>query len=328
MSRPRYTPPPAPDLESAPTFQEIATFREHYGLDLDIQGNERALNSRIFDLIWAWNHPGTAEGELARATTEQWGAPLRPVDAAELEYRDWYLEVVGRDLDKWGAEHHPSTYAGYTIDQSAGGVIRVGFTANQAESLEEFKSQVNPPAADRLQSAGVAPAISLNALGNLEAAVSEEAETDPELDAVFNEVWVDISSNVVKVGASDTATASQLLANAFGSSSPIVVVETVTPENAGGRNRTTGRMYGGDRVLSKSGLGCTAGFGAYERRSKKSDNDELINAPFFLLAGHCFAKGVGIWRSPYAGFSGMDDWAFLGKVTRNPYEFGGRLCRC
>jgi YD repeat-containing protein len=318
-----YAPPPAPDEEDAPTFQEIAGFREHFGLDLDIQGDERALNNRIFDLIWAWNHPGTPAGEVARATTEQWGSPLRPGDAAELEYRNWYLEVVGGELDKWGAEHYPSTYAGYTIDQAAGGVIRAGFTANQAGRLEEFKSQVSPPAADRLQSAGVAPAISLSTLGNLEAAVSEEAEADPALNAVFNEVWVDIPGNVVKVGASDTAKATQLLTSAFGSSSPIVVVQTATPENTGGRNRATGRMYAGDRVVIKeSESWCTAGFGAYERRHEKSSG-ELINAPFFLLTGHCFAKGIGIWRSPYAGFGGKDDWAFLGDVTRSPYEFGG-----
>jgi hypothetical protein len=86
-----FTPPPNDPALEPPTFEEIRNFREEFGLDLDLQGNERGIAERIFTLIDTWREPGTPEGQVARASRSSWGVPLRMVDVAELEYRERYL---------------------------------------------------------------------------------------------------------------------------------------------------------------------------------------------------------------------------------------------
>ena len=116
-----YTPPPDPEAEEPPTFEEVLHFREEFGLDLDLKGNEIAIDERIFNLIGDWNNPHTPTGEVARATMETWGVPLRAVDAAELEYRERYAAEAARLIPEWAEAHAQSTYAGYYIDQRQGG---------------------------------------------------------------------------------------------------------------------------------------------------------------------------------------------------------------
>ncbi len=86
-----YTPPPDPEVPEAPRFKDVLNFREEFGLDLDLKGNQRAINERVFQLIADWHDPSTPAGEVARATMDRWGVPLRAVDAAEMEYRESYI---------------------------------------------------------------------------------------------------------------------------------------------------------------------------------------------------------------------------------------------
>jgi hypothetical protein len=122
-----YTPPPDPEVPEPPKFSEVKHFREEFGLDLDLKGNEQAINERIFQLIADWHDPSTPQGEVARATQEKWSVPLRSVDAAELEYRDAYITTDVDPIEEWVKTAYPATtYAGYYVDHRAGGILYVG----------------------------------------------------------------------------------------------------------------------------------------------------------------------------------------------------------
>ena len=51
-----YTPPPDPEAEEPPKFGDILKFREEFGLDLDVKGDEEAINDRIFNLLGHLTH--------------------------------------------------------------------------------------------------------------------------------------------------------------------------------------------------------------------------------------------------------------------------------
>ncbi len=317
-----YTPPPDPEADEPPTFEDVLHFREEFGLDLDLKGDEQAISERIFDLIGAWYNPNTPSGEIARATYQRWGSPLRPVDAAEMEYREHYVATVGSMLEQWGNSVLPNSYAGYYVDNPDGGIIRVGFTGQSLSNLALFKQQLNPPAQGRLEGFLAPEALSAEALVKQEDAISTLLETNQSLGSLVGEVWVDYQKNTVEIGTTNVGQTSQLLQAALGTLKGIDVISQPQPQYSSGRNRVNGRMLAGDRVLIKeSDSSCTAGFGAYERRHRKSDG-ALINAPFFLTAGHCFAVGIKVWRSPYSGYGGKTEWNKLGEVTRSPYELG------
>jgi hypothetical protein len=317
-------PPIALGTPVPPRFRDIAKFREEYGLEVVFPvESEIELNERILDLIKAWNEPNTPAGQVARSSMDRWGVPLRPADVAEMEYRQWYVGVIGSMLEDWGTNQRPDTYAGYYIDHASGGTIQVGFSNEQTANLSAFEQQTNPPAKDRLQVFGAPESLPVKSLVEKEEQVSTALESTAALRTLVTEVWIDYAANSVKVGATDVPQATQGLQQVLGNLNGISVVsQPVRSSYSSGRNRTTGRMLAGDRlVIKESDISCTAGFGAYEKRNQKS-NGEPITVPFFLTAGHCFARDINIWRTPYAGFGGKNDWSHLGQVTRNPYEYG------
>jgi len=318
-----YTPAPSPEEGGPPKFNETLKFREEFGLDLDLKGNELAVNERIFELIAAWNSPNTYLGEVARATDERWGSPLRVADAAEMEYREGYVATIGRMLEEWGPTERASTYAGYSVDNPSGGIIEIGFTSEPAANLAAFEEEMHPPAQDRLDSSLAPLGLSAVALVEKEEAISVAIEASEALQSMVTEFWVEYEGDVVKVGTTDPSQVSALLAGALGSLNGIdVIYQPARSEYSSGRNRTTGRMLAGDRILNKQGpIGCTAGFGAFEQRQKKS-NGETIVAPFFLTSGHCYAVGIAVWRSPFVGTGGMEKWDRVGEVTRSAFEQG------
>ena len=141
---PEPPPPPAPGTPVAPRFGQIKKFRTEYGLELNFPvGSQTELNERIFNLINAWHEPNTPLGQVARASYERWGVPLRPEDAAELEHRQWLYEANAEAIDNWVEATNPSTYAGYYMDHAAGGIMRIGFTASQEASLAALRSMLS-----------------------------------------------------------------------------------------------------------------------------------------------------------------------------------------
>ncbi len=324
-----YTPPPEGEAEAAPTYTEIKTFREEFGLDLDLKGDEEAINDRIFALLRAWNNPQTPDGEVARATSERWGVPLRAVDAAELEWRQTYVEHDSVAVENWAAAHYPGTFAGYYVDQAAGGTVHVGFTASQNLRLGEIESEVDLLApASRMQTFTTTPTRAKASLEETAEAISAALESNEALRTIVAETVVEEEKNVVSVGAENVNKAEELLHLTLGSGAPIAVhFEEVGNDLSSGRLIDTGRIRAGDRLITERRPGevgeCTSGFGAWEDRTEKSTGDE-IRARFVLTAGHCGYFESLTARSSTPGFD-PEDLHEVGPVNRQAFNgFGFR----
>jgi YD repeat-containing protein len=321
-------PPPANGTPIPPKFADIAKFREEYGLEVVFPvANEIELNERIFELIKAWHEPNTPAGQTARATMARWGVPLRPEDAAELEYREWYVEVNGPMIDQWGETNYPSTYAGYYIDHPAGGKIRVGITGNQSPVQGLQSPQGGLAAWDRVEPFPTTPTASRASLVSAETAITNAWESSEAWDSLVD-IGIDDRSNRVTVGTSDVSGTQSLVNQLLGSNAPVTIFSR--PESEGelfaGRYRSSGRIRAGDFIFGASGEGgkfneCTAGFGAYEDRNKKSNGDE-IRVRFLLTAGHCFPLDSYPERAPEPLPAGFATSIQFGQVTRSAYNSG------
>ncbi len=298
---PEPPPPLPPGSPVPPKFGDILEFREEFGLEVVFPvKNETELNERIFNLINAWY-----EGDpVARASAEKWGVPLRPADVAELEYREWYIEVNGPLIDNWGYRYSLNTYAGYMVDHRSGGIIRVGFTQNQQLRVDELLQQSNPLASDRLSTFFSVPTKSRQSLENLEAEVVTVAETDPLLAPTVVEVGISDADNSITVGTTDVLTTQQRLTQLLGTQTGIVVShQSEPPETQAGRDRQAGRMLSGDRLwtdwipeqVDAIFSWATAGFGAYENTFISEEN-RWVRTKYLLAAGHMGNVGSVMYR--------------------------------
>jgi YD repeat-containing protein len=296
-----YTPPPDPEAEAPPTYTEIKDFREEFGLDLDLKGNEEAINERIFGLIRAWENPYTPAGEVARATRESFGVPLRQVDAAELEYRENYVNQAAAAIPQWvSMKSATSTYAGYYVDHRAGGILYVGFTTSQGERVADLKATgglVAPGA--RVMPFPTQPTISIGYLESLQLEIVEVAGAPSAMGGA----QVDIQHNRVDVGASNVAEVEGFLKSHFGAAAPInIYYEAVTerPSFARITSSQTGPMKAADMIGSTVPGAptsfdevCSAGWGAWDTAGVKPDGSKLYRH-FLTTAGHCFEPGTEV----------------------------------
>lgn len=323
-----YAPPPNPEAPEPPTFEEILHFREEFGLDLDLKGNEIAIDERIFNLIGDWYNPQTPDGEVARATDERWGVPLRPVDAAELEYREWYVETDVPLIEDWAETHRTESYGGYYVDNRAGGTLYLGYTEDQSGGLAELEQQTPLVATARLATYPAPPAVSRNSLQAILNEVELLWETDPELSETIVSTGIDETTDTVEVGGTDVALIENHLKAALGATVPIHVVYEDMGEDFAGRNHTDGRIHAGDRMIATDfednlTRACDAGFGAWEKIGKKPSGEPKI-APFVLTAGHCARPQEYWWRSDYPGFQHADEWQPIGHSARTGLPLGGQ----
>ncbi|HEU4739952.1 MAG TPA: DUF6531 domain-containing protein [Solirubrobacterales bacterium] len=292
-----YTPPPDPEAEEPPRFNDILRFREEHGLDLDLQGDEQAINDRIFESMGDWNNPMTPAGEVARATYAKWGAPLRAVDAAELEHRQAYWKHAMASIPQWTSAHAASSFAGFFLDERAGGKIRVGFTGGQEAQKAQVESLIasgSVSASDRIVGFAIPPQ---NSLPTLEALADQAQSTVSSLPPnIASRAYVDVRENEVAVVASNLSEAESRLHLALGAQSPLRFVYGEPLEPHGDRDRINSPMLAGDSVYTKESsgeaFGCSAGFGAYNMAMNPSTNQPLLRM-FFLLAAHCSEEGVG-----------------------------------
>ena len=327
-----YTPPPDPEAEEPPRFSDILRFREEFGLDLDLKGDELAINDRVFELMGAWNNPLTPAGEVARATDAKWGVPLRAVDAAELEYREWYVQVDGPRIEEWGYSHFPATYAGYSVDHAAGGIVHVGFTSEQVQRVAELLEQAGLVAPDRIQAAVDTPQTSRISLEEKEAKIADAANNDPQLIPFVNEVGFSEAGNTITVGASDPLGVETRLHELFGSLAGVnVVLQPESVELQAGRFRQGDRMLAGEWVVTDwtpqaapTWTSATAGFGAVEK-TFISQEKRWLETRFLLSAGHSGEIGGALYR---IGIPGMEPSEFrekaedIGRIGRNAYFEG------
>jgi YD repeat-containing protein len=312
-----YTPPPNPEEPTRPKFGQIKAYRQAHGLDLDLNPTteEKALNDRIYGLIATWNNPNTPEGEVARMAMEEWGEPMRPVDVAEMEYREWYVGVDLAQIEEWGEGQQASTYAGYTVDHAAGGLIRVGFTEGAATHLTDLKQQLPLVAEDRIVAFTASQNRSLSNLRQLMAQVNSAWDTNAALEASLLEVGVDPAADLVRVGASDVNQATTTLNSLFGSSAPIAVekvtpVKTLSGRIEAGENLYVKR-YNGDESILEDGF-CTAGFGAFDKVTRDDGGTDRVQ--YLLTSGHCSELNRIVKKFPYPRGNTIDNAFKIGTV--------------
>ncbi len=314
-----YTPPPSPEELRPPTFEETKKFREAFGLDLDIEGNEKAINERIFSLIAAWHAPSTSDGEVARASSERWGVPLRQSDVVEMEYRETYISHDGEVIENWAKQAIPTDYAGYYVDNLRGGIINVGFAHNAQEDLARLKQEVNPMAEAAVR-AYVARSNETSAqLDDTFEAVMNAWSSDPTLEENVVYAGINQEANTVEIGSTETGTVEQVLHEILGSEAPI----QVTPSPAtiderdgikGGEHLRTLRLI---NLNTEESRDCTSGPGAVEWRPPKP-NGQQVRADFILTAGHCFSMDQMVEKSVYP--RGATNFHWIGKVARTSFR--------
>jgi tripartite motif-containing protein 71 len=312
-----YTPPPTPGVPEPPRFKDILAFREEFGLDLDLRGDETAINSRIFNLIGDWHNPQTPAGEIARATMERWGMPLRAVDAAELDYREAYVAQAATAIPGWAEVHAPSTFGGYYVDHRQGGKLYVGFTSNQAATVSALKASGALMAPDRVLAFPTPPANPQGSLWSILASLPEKLESDPSVRAYMSKAEVDVASNRVRIEATQTAPVNNFISSQYGASAPVSIVYTAHKPQL--RIRYRADATDGGKLLAGDSIGgdkpwCTLGFGASESRGAKPNGQPVV-LPFALTAGHCFLKEANAYV-----FSSSSNKANFGRVTRRVVE--------
>jgi streptogramin lyase len=330
-----YTPPPDPGAEQKPEFDEIKEFRQRFGLDLDLDPiqDEVRLDERIFRLIGAWSNPQTPLGEVARASWERWGVPLRPVDVAELEYREWFYHVDAERIDRWVEEVHPSSYAGYYIDHAAGGIMHIGFTGGQAERLASLKASLSLVAGERLQPYPTTPAASYLSVQSASELVSNAIESNSTLGESVVSVKFDEAGKAVRVGTPSVAQVEGILGQMLGPGVPIAVeYEAREGSLLSGRFRNEGRMRAGDAIFTHhytegvhdGNEDCTAGFGAKDKAGES--RGQVIWRLFILTAGHCNSElDKSIYRSTDSNSLNEEHWSEVGAVTRTGYRQPGSV---
>lgn len=332
-------PPPPPSIGAPvpPKFSDIKRFRAEYGLEINFPvANEIELDERIFNLIGAWNNPNSPAGEVARASWETWGVPLRPEDIAELEYRERFVEEDGPMIEAWAEGHHSDTYAGYQLDDAAGGLLRIGFTQNQEQLVSELIEQIHPPAADRLTTYPYTPTRPLIHLEDLEADVVSLLQGNTAVASKVAGVQIPETGNSVVVETTDVPAVQGALQESLGSLDGISVISVEgLPELLYSREHVGGRILAGDRMfndwtpndapfISES----TAGFGARETRYVLPEKRSFV-VPFMVTAGHTGNVGTKMYRVEKGG--GDKGGAYvrnqgeeLGEVARDALTQGNK----
>jgi len=205
--------------ERPPRLRAIVSERASEGLDLDLDGNRKAILRRAKQLRAAW-----LRGEpVARWTAleEAWGMPLRPQDQVEMEYRETYREHFQDLIEEgdWVEKNAPSTYAGYELSFSEGGIIYVGFTAEQDAMLEKLKSRLIAP--ERFKPFPVPPT---HTEAELEETWSNFPPRDSPLWGLVNSTHIDYLANKISVGTEHVARVKHLIATLYGPDAPFKVV--------------------------------------------------------------------------------------------------------
>lgn len=197
---------------------QIIESRAYFGLDSDIEGDRAAIVRRARGLLAAWRRGDP----VARWTSEEeaFGMPLRAFEQVELEYRDEYRERF-QDLveeGNWVERNAADTWAGYELDEAAGGIIYVGFTREPEASLEKLKRLLIAP--DRFRPFPVTPTYTERQLEEVWFAFP-----DPKgpLWGLVNSTHLDYLANKIAVGTEHVAKVRKLIVRIYGPEAPFLV---------------------------------------------------------------------------------------------------------
>ncbi len=200
-------------------LRQIIRDRAYYGLDRDLDGDRAAIARRARGLLRAWRRGDP----VARWTYEEevFRMPLRAAEQVELEYRDTYRERFQDLVEEgdWVAKNASSTYAGYELDEAAGGIIYVGFTAEPEAMLEKLKRRLIAP--DRFKPFPAAPTYTE---AELEKIWFDFPPRKSPLWGLVNQTGIDYLANRIEVGTEHVARVRGLIAARYGSDAPFEVV--------------------------------------------------------------------------------------------------------
>jgi hypothetical protein len=201
------------------TVGEILYERSYRGLDRDLAGHHAAKARRAESLLAAW-HRGNPVARWG-ALEEAFRMPLFAPEQVELEYRETYRRAFQRLIGEtdWIAENAPSTYAGYEIDEAAGGIIYVGFTAEPEASLNQLKKRLIAP--DRFRPFPVTPTYTLAELEKLWLP-PEGHETGSW--KLVNGSSIDALANKVELTTEHVARVRRMIAKEYGPEAPFEVI--------------------------------------------------------------------------------------------------------
>nr|MDQ3726455.1 hypothetical protein [Actinomycetota bacterium] len=179
-----------------------------------------AILRRAKGLLQAWR-----DGDpVARWTYEEeaFGMPLRAFEQVELEYRDVYREHFQDLVEEgdWVAKNALSTYAGYEIDEAAGGIIYVGFTVEPEATLEKLKQRLIAP--ERFRSFPVTPIYTEAELEEIW--LNFALRRSPTLRRLINSSSIAYLANKIEVETEHVARVRRLIAKEYGPDAPFIVV--------------------------------------------------------------------------------------------------------
>jgi YD repeat-containing protein len=305
-------PAPDPEADVPPDFESTKKFREDYGLDRANPLTQPQLNKLVLELLYEWE----AQSSAAVASVEEWGVPMRAPELAEMNYRREYIDRDSEVIPQWAEEHAPNTYAGFYVDDRAGGVIHVGFTENQAATIEALKGDSRLINSAQIQAFPSAPATSLKSLEEMAPSVSAALAGDPKMSKVTSSIHAGPEGNVIHVGATDVSGVTTFLHERFGTSAPITVELESRPFNTASRYAGTGPIVGGSALVAPDQEECTAGYSARARSGETAAGKSEYKY-FTLTAGHCFPMNEKVWRQTARDkFQG----SLIGEVRRDAYR--------
>jgi hypothetical protein len=212
----------------------------------------------------------------------EWGVRLTADEHAEMERRVSAEALLG-PLDQWGREN-PSQFAGMYIDQRAGFVIDIAFTADAA--IPEYELQGLAPPGIPIRYRIVER--TLQELDALLETVAKDSEFHERLGVELVFIATDVPDNVVEIGLSPlTDVVADALAERYGRGIELFRTEAASTTACTGRYTCTPPPMRAGTALKRNNQNytCTAGFAAW-KWVPGPDIDYIQ-----ITAGHCGAVG-------------------------------------
>jgi hypothetical protein len=251
-----------------------------------------------------------------QATRKDLGIPLSPAESANIVARQRLLPVEAAIVT--AASKLPG-YAGVWVDQPAGGIIHVGVVGSGAAFIA---GQLSHQPSDVVSQIQYDPATyPLAVLNQTRQDLLHRLVSDDSLRAIWSFDTVDVPSNRVVLTVLDTVSAKlrQQLSAEYGQHGLVLRTAHARMQPAS-RNRTTGKLYGGEwienRGTSYSGL-CTSGYSGAVSNSSTNH--------YAVTAGHCEAYSNNF----YQGKAGGDYLGYVHPGYHNGWSLGGASnCDC
>jgi F5/8 type C domain len=229
----------------------------------------------------------TLDDPALAASATRWGAPLTTAEEAELSTR---LDVADEldVVDRYGSGAGAADFAGVYLDQDAGSLVYVGWTANATTHMEALRQRF--PYATRLRS--FAATRTSAQLAALKAQVAADGLWFAQQGIDVRSHWTDVEGNRIQVGAASPTSAQQtLVTSRFGPG--VELVPRDMPSLT--RHAAVRPLIAGLRIFRADERSCTSNVNVYGDRSTGRRNRK--RRYFTMTAGHCATHGERLFQS-------------------------------